>query len=187
MPIRSGYSDEEYDEFVSALVHLSLKYPKVVATERWNLFLHSTGMTGNVTMNAADAINAFNEENINTFTAGSNWVGIRPVSVPVRSRLINILCGWTMAGEQVGLYQRLIWNAIIPLVFLLYGWVKSIASKNMYAWLLLTALLIRVPIVALAQPSNWIMYFLSFYLCGYAFLVYWIWFICSRNNVRDKE
>ena len=77
-----------------------------------------------------------------------------------------------MDGSNSGLLQRLVWNAVIPLLVLLYGWFEMLFRKKWFLLVIGTAVLVRVPIVFLTEPIGWIMYMLSFYLLGYVFLVY---------------
>ena len=53
--------------------------------------------------------------------------------------------------------------------------------------MLITSVIIRIPLVVLTQPSNWFMYFLSFYLLGYIVVVYEIWIYFSKIVHYNKK
>jgi len=68
--------------------------------------------------------------------------------------------------------RRVVWNAIIPELILLYAWVKACCKKKWYFAGILTAILAKLAIIVLTQPSDWFMYVLSFYLLGYVAVVF---------------
>ena len=76
--------------------------------------------------------------------------------------------------------RRIIWNAIIPELVLIYAWMKVCFKKEWYYFGILTAILSKLGIVVLTQPSNWFMYVLSFYLLGYVLAIFWGLSICKK-------
>lgn len=173
--VRGGYSEEEYDDFVKAIVHLSLKYPKVVIAERWNLFVSATNINGASATNVGGAATLLDEDTTNTAAIRAREQGWIAWSAPfrrIRKAFIYLLGCARFNGTPIGKLYRLVWNALIPIVFLCYAWLRNLLRKNWFAWLLCTAVLIRLPVVVLTEPAGWIMYLLSFYFLGYVYLVY---------------
>ena len=158
---------------MKAFIKLSFEYPQTVIKERWNLFIVASGITGQTTTNIDYSYHFFDDNNNNTSSQNmieQNWLLNKPLSVNLRKHLIHIL--GLQIGDKVLFMKLVIWNAIIPLGVLLVTWIVTLSKKKWKEWWILTAILIRVPVVILSQPSGWIMYYLSFYLLGYVVLVY---------------
>lgn len=172
--VRDAYIKEDYDNYLNAVVKLSLKYPKAVIAERGILFLGSIGIGETVTnvLLAARLFDENNENNNAELVLSRDLIANTPVFKNIRKAAISILGGRRPDGNPIGILQKLIWNAAIPMVFLLYGWLKLLLQKKWYLWLICTAVIIRIPVVILTQPANWFMYFLSFYFLGYVLAVY---------------
>jgi hypothetical protein len=188
--VRSDYTKEDYSSFLKAVVKLTLKYPDVVVAERWNLFIKGSGITGESETNVAHAAEVFDEGNGNAFAAEAfsfGWVANTPLSVNLRKGLINLLGQRNSDGTYFGVVQRVIWNSIIPMLLLTYAWIKMLAQKKWYWLLIFTAVLIRVPVVVLTQPSGWLMYELSFYFLGYVFLLYGLLIWRGHRKQKEKE
>ena len=95
-----------------------------------------------------------------------------------------------MDGSDSGIFQRLVWNAAIPLILLIFGWFEMLFRKKWFLFGIGAAVLIRVPIVFLTEPSGWIMYLLSFYLLGYVFLLYRLLYAFASKktgNVTEEK
>jgi hypothetical protein len=188
--IQEGYTEKDYSDLLKAFVKLSLKYPKTVIAERWNVFIAGAGITGSTRMNVSEAAALFDENNQNNAanaTLPKGWIANTPVFKTMRTDLINILGGIKADGTVVGVAQRLIWNAIFPMILLLYAWFKLFIQKKWHLWFLCTAVLIRIPVVVLTQPAGCLMYFLSFYFLGYVFIVYKVLIHFSDKRVKDNE
>ena len=173
--IRNGYTDEEYGAFQKAIVTLSLKYPQVVFMERFKIFGKALGMTEWSKTNVEDSAVLYDgtQENLPAQAVfAKGWIADKPVFRRIRKHTIYLLGIKKMDGSNSGILQRLVWNAVIPLLVLLYGWFEMLFRKKWFLFVIGTAVLVRVPIVFLTEPSGWIMYMLSFYLLGYVFLVY---------------
>lgn len=186
--VRADYKDEDYKVFLKAFIKLSIKYPKVVMAERWNVFINGSGINGACVTNGSSAT-LFEVENENAaakFMQNVDWVANKPVFKTARKTLINAL-GMRIRkedGTYLGVLQRLVWNSIIPELILLYAWLKLLIRKK-WRWLgICTAILIRIPVVILTQPAHWFMYMLSFYFLGYVFLIYGI---LAFWNVHKKQ
>ncbi|WWR19204.1 hypothetical protein V1226_22550 [Lachnospiraceae bacterium JLR.KK009] len=191
--VRTGYTDKDYRGFLKAIVKLSFKYPKVVFRERWNVFIKGTGISelGVYATNVRGTAALFDETNESravVLTQDKGWIANSPVFKNIRKCFIYLLGMEKMDGSGSGVWKRLIWNAFIPLVILVYGWFKLLIKRKWYLWGICTAVLIRVPVVILTAPTSMIMYFLSFYFLGYVCLVYMLltgW--SNRNRGRERK
>lgn len=183
--VKKGYTDKDYNACLKAFVKLCLKYPNVVIAERFNIFAQSTNINGTTCMNVDNAATLFDSEykddNHKLNFLSANWITNKPIFKNMRKTFIYALGLKNSNGEVCHVY-RLVWNALFPILILLYAWLKSISEKKWYVSLLLTAILIRLPIVALTEPAGWIMYLLSFYFLGYVLLVYGILYFMGNKK-----
>lgn len=178
------FSQNNYKKYLRALIKLSLKYPKVVLEERWNLFLIGSGVTGETFENVDRSADLFEPDNGNVaidMALASGWRAITPLFRNLRREFIILL-----GGHGVEIYRKIVWNAIIPILVLIYAWVKSLVGKKWSLWMLISAVVVRVPIVFITEPSGWIMYLLSFYFLGYVYLVYILWINYSKKKGAIK-
>lgn len=188
--LEDDYNEEDYKNFTKAFVRLALKHPKTVIEERWKLFIRGSGITDNTCTNVSSSAMFFEENNGNIRAAimiSRNWIANAPVFRYTRTALINILGGNTPSGTEIGVVKRLVWNAIIPIIILLCTWIKLLFQKKWYYWLICSAVMIKLPIIILTQPSAWIMYLLSFYLLGYVVIVYQCWILFSKRKMSEKN
>ena len=179
------YSQEEYTDFLKAFIKLSLKYPKVVLTERWNIFAIGMGITGEAVRNVDSTAYLFEAGNENSmawkFLSG-DWVFNKPAFKQLRKILILALGMQTYDGQLIGIANRLVWNACFPIIFLIYAWFKLLLQRKWYLWFICSMVIVRIPIVFLTAPASWTMYFLSFYFLGYVYIVYKLWIHFSRKK-----
>lgn len=183
------YTDKDYSAYLRAFIKLSLKYPEVVIKERWNMFLTGSGITGESRTNVSSAAALFeinNESWAAKIILSKGRIANLPVLKKTRSTVINILGIRNNKGNVIVWLYRIVWNAIIPEIILLYAWIKMLIKKKWFFAGICSAVLIRLPVVVLTQPSPWIMYVLSFYFLGYVFLVYDI-LICWSEHKKSKE
>lgn len=171
------YTEEDYSNFLKAFIKLSLKYPGVVIAERWNVFVAGSGITGKTISNVSSAT-LFDEDDPNTagqrFQASGYLVNM-PAFPRLRKIAINLLSGRNADGSENGVLQRLLWNAIIPMLALLFAWVNLLLKKKWYLWLVCSAVVVKIPLIVLTQPASWLMYLLSLYFLGYVYIVYKTW------------
>ena len=186
------YNNEEYSNFFKAFVKLCLKYPQVVASERWNLFICSCGLTGPTVTNVQSSISAFYINSGNFLTniiQSKNWIANVMLFPDIRKTIIYFFGGMTVEGKAVIPLQRILWNALIPIILLVYAWFKFLIRRKWHMWVIDSAILMKMVLVTLTQPSYWFMYFLPFYFLGYVFLVYqiWIYFSNKKSEVENDE
>ena len=173
------FTDKEYKNLISAMIKLSIKYPKVVFAERWNVFLTACGIKGQTVTSITRSARLYDEEEENRSRDASfyshNWLATKPVFQRVRKRMIFLMGIKTKNGDSIGVLTRLVWNSLVPIMFLIYAWIKLLFQKKWFLWILCSAVVVRIPVVFLTEPSPWLMYHLSFYLLGYTLAVYYIW------------
>ncbi|MGN1167763.1 MAG: hypothetical protein ACI4S2_15200 [Lachnospiraceae bacterium] len=189
--VQAGYSDNDYRDFLLAIVKLTLKYPRVVLEERWNLFIAGTGITGMSSTNVGQAATMFDDNSGNKaayLVLDKDWIANMPISKDIRKNVILFLGMIRDDGSEIIVPHRIIWNTVIPLIILIIEWIGLLIRRKWYLWGICTAILIKVPIVILTEPSLSIMYQLSFYFLGYVCLVYHILIFWSgRNKGKGKE
>lgn len=169
------FTDEEYSEYIKAFIKLSFKYPGVVISERWITFIDGCGATGKTWAYIPDAADLFDSENMSQIaedTQSRNWIAFKPISKDLRRDFINLIGARRDDGTDIIWLKLIIWNAIIPELILIISWFRYLFKKEWYYWGIVTAILIRMPVVALGEPTAWIMYHLSFYLLGCTYIVY---------------
>jgi len=183
---RDEYTKKDYVDMCNALIKLIMKYPKDVLAERFNLFIHSSGINQKAFSNGYVSATFFDEENsdnsdIATLVEGK--IAGMPIFKDARKDFINFLEIKTRDGAYIETIRRLIWNTIIPTLILIYAWIKSLINRNWYLLAICTPVLIKLIVVILTQPSAWFMYFLSFYLLGYVYFIYKLLIVISRKKV----
>jgi len=180
----SDYTDKEFKDSLIAVVKLSLKYPLPVFEERWGVFLDSTGVTGKVFRINWQSIKLFEQDETSNLDEYFQEMGYVPPFVGARKFLINLLSCNTTSGEQISVLRKIVWNAWIPMIALVVAWFNSIRKKNLCVFLIATAVVIRIPLVFLTEPTGWIMYLLSFYFLGYIYLVYKFILCWSKHSLK---
>ena len=178
------YTEDDYHNYLKAFVKLCLKYPRVVIAERWDMFIRGSGITGKTVTNARSAT-LYDENHPNTaekLFQSSGYLVNTPVFKQLRKTTINLLSGRNADGSVNAVRMRLIWNAIVPMVILLFAWVILLLQKRWYHWLICSSLVVKIPVIILTQPAGWLMYWLSFYLLGYVLIVYAAWVRFSRKS-----
>lgn len=182
---RDGYSTNEFKESVLAVVRLSLKYPKQVFLERWNMFITATGIKGNIWSVNNQSISLFEQDGDSSHDEWFAERGYFPSFKKLRAVLINLLDCNSPSGAQIGCLRRIVWNAWIPMIVLVYAWFSFVRRKQWYYLMICTAVIMRIPVVFLTEPAGWIMYLLSFYFLGYVFLIYKILVLVGRNKKNE--
>lgn len=186
--VKDTYTEKEYDEYISSLVKLSLKYPSTIIDERLNMFVDSTGFRGtqnrnNVAQTAALYDNPEDEDA--KMLISWDCILNYPIIKDVRSSVIRIFGCATNDSTEVFYpaywYYNVIWNYIIPLVLLLIFAVIWLIRKRFYLFLSVLPLITKEVAVIITQPSPWIMYHLSVYILGYCVLVLQILYVYYKK------
>lgn len=179
--VKQEHTEEDYHRCLIAFVKLCLKYPRVVIHERCKLFIISSGITGEAFTNEKQTYNFFETNSGNDAAEAMKNADLpicRPVFPTLRKALIHLFN--VQIGDYVYALKRVIWNIIPPLLILLYAWCKALQKRNWHILWIMTAVLVKFPIVVLTQPSGWFMYFLSFYFLGYVMLILGILFYWGK-------
>lgn len=185
--IRKGYTADDYEKYVAAVVKLSLKYPGVVVKERTDMF--KSGMSGLAYSNVMSSASLFDKGNDSTTAVifqKKNWLIKRPVFEKIRKHFIYFLGMKKWDGKENRLLQMIIWNSFVPTIGLLGAWVITVCKKQWKMALIVSMIIIKIPIVWLTEPSPWSMYLLTFYLLGYVYLVYGIYKFFMRRNINES-
>ncbi|CDD58922.1 hypothetical protein [Clostridium sp. CAG:43] len=177
------FTEIEYKDYLRAFLKLSIKYPKVVINERGRLFLQSIGVIGSSVRNTYISAVLFDDSSNKELIQfqENGWLVNRPVYKTLRKYILLILGGVNTDGS-LRPFQSIIWNAVLPISVLCFVWLKLLLQRKWYLWLLCSAIVAKIPIVILTEPSNWVMYFLSFYFLGYILITYGIWMYLSRKE-----
>lgn len=183
---RNGYTPEDFNDSIIALVRLSLKYPRAVVAERWNLFIRSMGITGATWRINSSSIKLFEEDEASDFDEVFKENGWLPVLRQGRKALINILSCNRLNGELIGPLRKTVWNAAIPILILIYAWLRFLMNREWFLLGVCTSVIIRIPVVFLTEPAGWLMYLLSFYFLGYVFLVYGILIDAGKKEAGNN-
>ncbi len=173
--VRKEYSEADYSAFKRAFIRLSLNHPLIVLKERWALFVKGSGMTGNSTTNihmSAELYESGTQNNALDKVLSNGCVAFTPLSRSIRACIINILGMRNTNGKFFTVPKLIIWNTIIPEFILICAWGTFLVKRKWFMAGMLSAVLIRLPIVFLAEPSSWFMYVLSFYFLGYILLLW---------------
>ena len=176
----SDYTQEEFSDALKALISMSIKYPSAVLEERWGVFKRATGITCESWMINWRNISLFRGDDLSSNDEYFQEKGYYPPFTRLRARMINYLSCYNAGGECIEWLRLIVWNAWIPMIVLVAAWFGYLFKRKWYNLLLCTAVVIRIPVVFLTEPSGWIMYLLSFYFLGYMYLVYEI--VISRQR-----
>jgi len=173
---------------MKGLTNLIIKYPGVFLHERVSLFLAAMGIRGDGLQmtNVQHTVHLMDTSYANThldFMRNSGWLMVRPFAPELRKSLILALGQQAYDGKESPLFY-VFWNGLIPIGFLIVALFYGIRKKNRLLFGLVAVLLIKMFAVILAEPSSWIMYYLSQYMAGYVLLSYWIIMMLSRTRIQ---
>ena len=181
-------SHEEYQAYMNAVVKLALKYPRTVLNERFNVFVNAMGVNGAV-LQVTNVLHAAHLMDINypndqlNFLRNSGWILVKPRFPEARRDFILILGQQDSTGKATPLYY-ILWNAFIPVFILLGFFVSTLVNRRWFQCIVLGTIVIKLGIVILAEPSPWIMYFLTQYMVGYILLVYGFIMLLRRKEKK---
>jgi len=183
--LNDDYTHEDFKNYLWANVRLAVKYPKVFLKERYNVFIDATSILELSYTNSVQSSTLYDRHNGNVMAwimQDTDKFGYKPLFTDFRKTFIAILGGNRADGVVAQLIKWLLWNAMIPIIVLVYMWFRLLVKKKWYELLLASALLVKLPIVFLTEPLGWIMYLLPFYLCGYVYLLYKLLMAISKKK-----
>ena len=168
----------------------------MVLTERWELFVKGSGWDADTVRCLPYSMEAYrpgSDSDSAIILQNHQWPGNTPISREVRERTIHFLGLRKMNGTLKQKSNKLLWNAFIPEAVLVLAWLLCLALRKWWPFGILSAVLLKLPVVFLTEPARWFMYQLSFYLLGFTVLVYGVlWcvgrYIAKRHMKQtDKE
>ena len=181
-------SHEEYQAYMNAVVKLALKYPGTVLNERFSVFVNAMGVNGAV-LQVTNVLHAAHLMDINypndqlNFLRNSGWILVKP-RFPVARRDFVLTLGQQDSIGKAKLLYYILWNSFIPVFILLGFFVSTLVKRQWFQCVVLGTIVIKLGIVILAEPSPWIMYFLTQYMAGYILLVYAFIMLLRRKEKK---
>lgn len=170
---KRGYSKKDYSSFFKAFIKLCLKYPRVVARERWTVFIDCAGVNNKTRDNVVESSTLFDDVEHDWQAReflDRKWIANVPTFKKIRKKFIQML-GMRRPNSKNTLF-KVVHNVITPLICLIFGCIEQLVKKRWYLFGIFISVLVRLPIIILTEPAPLIMYLFSFYLLGYTYLLY---------------
>ena len=173
------YTSKQYKEFKKAYYSLILKYPGAFLKERFACFVHSNGFVGNTT-------EIFDGAEVNWYQWFETVPGSKPINKELRRKIISVL-EWKNFTDyhHSKLGFGLIYNAIIPILFLLFVILRLVGKKVYKEAAILFLTWIKVPLIFLTAPSRLFMYYYTVYLIGY--VTFFMVVICLIGRKKNGK
>lgn len=182
---QKDHATEDFPDFKKAYYKLILKYPAAFLKERFQTFLTSTRLIGNTT----DLFGDEEVDNYNNYALFRTYPLSGAISEKMRTSVINILeiRKLTDNTEKYWAADR-IYSALPAVLLLVIVFIVLLIQRKWTLAVILSAALLRVPIVFLTAPATLFMYYYSVYLIGSVVLFYVIAnFIFCRKNDNTKK
>lgn len=187
--VKNGYSEEDYSAYTSGFVRLCLRHPLTVANALWRNFLDSSGVivTNGYTAQRRSIVSG---SALYEGSAGDGWASLNvPLKSPINMSLRNQVMLWLGCIRNDGTVTPayyFFWNLWIPIFLAAAGLAVSIVRKDSVMILVMVTVFCRIPLVAAASSSAYIMYYLPAYLQMYFFGI-----VClvapARRSFSDPE
>lgn len=190
--IKSNYSSTQYKSYIKGYIKLIIKYPQVFFSELFHNLYSSSGLGidkyGYSTQRdlAKSAIALFDGRQ------GEVWDGMdslfsSPFSLSTRVSTLRWLGSINSKGQVTAGY-KIIWNPLIPTLFILFIIIFLFINKQLKVCLLLFCVLIRFIIIFLTSPAPYFMYYLSIYLIGYfSFFLFLIFKLSHFRRTQNEN
>jgi len=193
--MRANYTEEEFNEYMSAYYKLCLKYPKTFIEQRIEEFLITTGMMkgeeGNI---LKDSSSGFDDIDENTNTPYSQLIKIggniqRPINKELRKKVIRFLEGREQNDfSEVTAICIVFWNVIPPMIGIIgmcaYTLIKK---KKIIISMILAIPLMKFVLVFITAPSSYFMYYFSEYLIGYVFIIVGVMIVLKNKGEKNEK
>lgn len=191
--VRDGYTQQEFTDYCKSVIKLAMKYPVRPIKSMTKMFLRSAGLTKE-TESTSNPPQVYPGRGCNSLEAmddgtASNkmWVVVagaatKPINNSIRIKVLRLLAGINEDGN-VTIWYRIFWNLAIPLACIIVCIIDRIRRANWYHLILISAFLLRIPIVFITSGNSYLMYYMSVYLLGYLTLIITI----SEYNRRKME
>lgn len=165
--------------------YLLRKYPGIVLTKLENIFWRASGMardengrTQQFTV-TGNTLSLMNPET----AVGEKWANIiglgkTPWNESLRASVVHLIACEDADGRQTFL-GLLLYNVWLPIGLALCCFVLCLVIRHFFEAGIFSLLLARVLTIFVSEPSPYLMYYLSIYLCAYvlAFTLFvrWLW------------
>lgn len=183
--VNPDYTKSDYKAYLRAFFTLSLRHPLVVTRERFLMFWNTSAFAGKTnvtnlnTLNNAHTAVDFDKSDHEMVREFAAYPHNQPIFPRIRTALLKL---WAN-----GATYRLMWNPVIPLLFLAAAWIYFLAKRKWYFFLILTGEAVRVVLSFLTAPSAWFMYYLPEYLLGWTLAVYAVLVGWSKRRGKGTE
>lgn len=191
--VRNEYTRQDYKDYIKSAINLSYKYPLVVFHERIRVLMASSSMNNIATNNTYGARTLFYKKKLGNMTDGSKQYfqrlqapASKPVFMKMREKVIRLL-GCMKSNFSLYPIYKLIWNHLLPTCFIIFFYIYQLFKKNYWVCSILLGLILKWPIIFFTSPSDWFMYYLSFYLIGYMILIYSLLYIYLKFQHKGAE
>lgn len=177
-----SYTEEEYRDFLSAYLHLILKYPFTFLQECTRIFSNALGINDNQQTLCQSAIAIYQPGT----SHHEIWGEDRPaLNVSLRASTIRLLGGLD-GNDQYTLLSHIFFNLIPPMLLSLAALLFFLFRRKPLPLLFSFAIFCKVPLIFLTAPGGYFMYFLSIYLFGYLVLFFTLSLLFNRNCKRKE-
>lgn len=182
--VKLTYTDEDYNEYLKALIISSFKYPKTLLFNRLEIFKDSMLPPHYFSFDdSRDMINIFDSQkgikDTDLFFRNSGFILNSPVSTNVRNNIIKFIS----CTNNYKIFS-IVWNSFYPLSYILLFLVIMILKKQKAETTVISGLLIKQLIVVLFQPVAFFQYYLSIYIIGYIIFFYYLISLFSNSNKK---
>lgn len=186
---KRNYTKQEYREYLKGFLTLCKRYPEVVWNERFLMFKRTSGIKEKSVNNVDGAVAIYNpaKGNSNYRVLESIKTGNKyPVFKRMRERTIKAM-GMERNGKVVQPLYSIVWNIIVPILVLLGGFGALLWKRKRQFAVILAFILLKIPAVFASAPSNWFMYYMSFYFFGYTLFVYYILYYLMKRKEKKAH
>lgn len=176
------YTDEEYNDFISAYIQLILKYPGTFLKECAATFYDSLGVNDNQNILYRSAISIYKPGT----SHHEIWGDDRPAfNVSLREGTIRLLGGLT-ENDEYTLFYHVFSNLIPPMLFSLASLLFFLYKRKPLPFLISFTILCKVPLIFFTAPGGYFMYYLSVYLFGYLIFFFTLALLFNRKCKRKE-
>lgn len=184
--VRSNYSKEDFHKYMLAFFLLSIRHSDIVFRERWDMFIRSLSLYGKThhTIHAETRILFFsdNKSLASKIFREATWPLNSPIYENTRIMILDML-SLEYNGKPIPFLYQLFWSPLLPIIVLLFSTLLIFFKKEWFLFFIFLTVTLRIPIVILTEPAPVMMYYLSFYMCGYLLLLYsLLLFLKKRTN-----
>lgn len=173
--VKRNYSKEDFHKYMLAFFQLCIRHSDIVFKERWDMFIRSLSLYGKThhTIHASTRklFSPDNKSRASKIFREAKWPLISPIYENTRVIILDML-SLEYNGKPIPFLYQLFWSPLLPIIVLLFSTMLFFLKKEWFLFFIFLAVALRIPIVILTEPAPVMMYYLSFYMCGYLLLLY---------------